>query len=87
MLYQVLAGVLQKNQTDVFVTASGVQVDVTIEDIKKDIYMFQSLDPTSDEKGVKYHEIMQKLDMLESKGRWLEDVTQLRTILQSDYHK
>ncbi|NOZ44288.1 MAG: hypothetical protein GXP45_04060 [bacterium] len=49
--------------------------------------MFQSLDPTSDEKAVKYHEILQKLDMLESKGRRLEDVAQLRTILQADYHK
>ena len=87
LLYHVLSQVLNKNETDVFITSSGVEVDVTVEDIKKDIYMFQSLDPTSDEKWVKYHEIMQKLDMLESKGRWLEDVAQLRTILQSDYHK
>lgn len=87
MLYHVLSGLLQKNQSDVYITSSGEEVDVTIEDIKKDIYMFQSMDPTSDEKWVKYHEIMQMLDLLESKGRWLEDVSQLRTILQSDYHK
>jgi len=87
MLYHVLSQILQENNNDVFVSASWVQVDVTIDDIKKDIYMFQSLDPTSDEKAVKYHEILQKLDMLESKGRRLEDVAQLRTILQADYHK
>lgn len=87
LLYHVLSQVLTKTNTDVFVTSSWVEVDVTIEDIKKDIYLFQSLDPTSDEKWVKYHEIMQELDMLESKWRRLEDVAQLRTILQSDYHK
>ncbi len=87
MLYHVLSQVLTKNNSDVFVTSSGVEVDVTIEDIKKDIYLFQSLDPTSDEKWIKYHEIMQKLDMLESKWRWLEDVAQLKNILQADYHK
>lgn len=87
MLYHVLSQVLNKNSSDVFVTEAGVEVDITIDDIKKDIMLFQSLDPTSDEKGVKYYEIMQKLDILESKGRWLEDVAQLKTILQSDYHK
>jgi len=87
MLYHVLSWALQNDKSDVYITASGEAVDVTIEDIKKDIYMFQSLDPTSDEKWVKYHEIMQKLEMLETKWRWLEDVAQLKTILQSDYHK
>ena len=45
------------------------------------------MDPTSDEKGQKYHEIMQKLTTLETRGRWLEDVKQLKNIIQVDYNK
>jgi len=87
MLYHVLSQMLDKSNTDVFVTSSGIEVDITIEDIKKDIYSFQSLDAASDDKGIKYHEILQKLDLLEEKWRWLEDVAQLRGIIQADYHK
>ena len=45
------------------------------------------MDPTSEEKSVKYNEILAKLDVLQSKGRWLEDVAQFRKVLQSEYYK
>ena len=45
------------------------------------------MDPTSEEKSIKYNEILAKLDVLQSKGRWLEDVTQFRKLLQSEYYK
>ncbi|MDR0370035.1 MAG: hypothetical protein LBH96_06140 [Candidatus Peribacteria bacterium] len=70
-----------------FQTASGVYIDITIEDIQKEMMEFQSLDPTSDAKAIKYAEIAQKLDFLESKGKWLEDVQQLKDVLQTDYYK
>lgn len=87
MLYNLLSDVVRTNKDLVYVSPNGVSVDLTIDDIKKDILMFQSMDPTGDEKSLKYQEIMNKLTMLESKGRWLEDVAQLKTIIKSDYYK
>ncbi len=87
IVYHVLAQLLNVTQNDVMLTEAGVLVDVTIDDIKKDIQIFQTMDPTSDEKGQKYHEIMQKLTTLETRGRWLEDVKQLKNIIQVDYNK
>lgn len=86
MLINLLSQVLKSN-TDTFVTSDGVTVDLTIEDIKKDLFTFQSMDPTSEEKSIKYNEILSKLDALQSKGRWLEDVVQFRKLLQSEYYK
>ncbi len=87
MLYNVLWQLLNTSNQSVFTTASGTVVDITIEDIKKDIYMFQQMDPTSDQKWVKYNEIVEKLTILEEKWRWLEDVESLRWIIQNDYYK
>lgn len=86
MVINLLSQVLKSN-ADTFVTSDGVTVDLTIEDIKKDLFMFQGMDPTSEEKSIKYNEILSKLDVLQSKGRWLEDVAQFRKVLQSEYYK
>jgi len=86
MVINLLSQVLTSN-TDTFVTSDGVTIDLTIEDIKKDLFMFQGMDPTSEEKSIKYNEILSKLDLLESKGRRLEDVAQFRKLLQSEYYK
>lgn len=86
MIINLLSQVLKSN-TDTFVTSDGVTVDLTIEDIKKDLFMFQGMDPTSEDKSIKYNEILNKLDVLQSKGRWLEDVAQFRKLLQSEYYK
>ena len=86
MVINLLSQVLKSN-ADTFVTSDGVTVDLTIEDIKKDLFMFQGMDPTSEEKSLKYNEILSKLDVLQSKGRWLEDVAQFRKLLQSEYYK
>ncbi len=87
MLYNVLSQLLNTSSQSVFTTASGTVIDITIEDIKKDIYMFQQMDPTSDQKWVKYNEIVEKLSMLEEKWRRLEDVESLKWIIQNDYYK
>lgn len=86
MIINLLSQLLKSN-TDTFVTSDGVTVDLTIEDIKKDLFMFQWMDPTSEEKSIKYNEILSKLDVLQSKGRWLEDVAQFRKLLQAEYYK
>lgn len=86
MVINLLSQVLKTN-TDTFVTSDWVTVDLTIEDIKKDLFMFQGMDPTSEEKSIKYNEILSKLDVLESKGRWLEDVAQFKKLLQAEYYK
>ncbi|MFA6256428.1 MAG: hypothetical protein WC606_04555 [Candidatus Absconditabacterales bacterium] len=86
MVINLLSQVLKSN-ADTFVTSDGVTVDLTIEDIKKDLFVFQGMDPTSEEKSIKYNEILSKLDVLQSKGRWLEDVAQFRKLLQSEYYK
>jgi len=86
MVINLLSQVLKSN-SDTFVTPDWVTVDLTIEDIKKDLFLFQSMDPTSEEKSLKYNEILSKLDVLEGKGRWLEDVAQFRKLLSSEYYK
>ena len=45
------------------------------------------MDPTSEEKAMKYHDILEKLDILETKGKRTEDVAQLKKVLQSEYYK
>ena len=41
----------------------------------------------SDEKSVKYNEILQKLGLLEQKGMWAEDVKNLRESLKASYEQ
>lgn len=87
MFYQVIMQIFKAEPSDTFTTAAGEVIDITIDDIKKDIYAFQSMDPTSNEKWIKYNDILTKLTILETKGRWLEDVRKLKTIIENDYYK
>ena len=41
----------------------------------------------SEEKSMKYKDLTEKLNVLESRGRRLEDVTSLKKVLQSEYYK
>lgn len=86
MLINLLSQVLKSN-TNTIVTSNGVTVDVTIDDIKKELLAFQGMDPTGEEKAMKYHDILEKLNVLESQGKWMEDVAQLKKVLQSEYYK
>lgn len=49
------------SQSVLYIDASGKEIQLTIDDIKKDIYAFQTLDPSSNEKSLKYSEILDKL--------------------------
>jgi len=71
-----------------FVQESWQQVvDITIEDIQKDIAMFQKIDASSDQKIKKYNTIVENLDILDQNNKWTYDVTELRKILESEYYK
>lgn len=87
MMYNVLSEILDTKNKNSFVTDSWTVIDITIDDIKKDIYEFQTMDVTSDEKSIKYNDIVKKLDLLEENWRWLEDVESLRWIVENDYYK
>lgn len=68
-------------------TDAGSMEEVSIDIIKKDIVQFQTLDPSSDEKSHLYRDIVTKLDFLESNDYWVEDITELRRILEKSYQK
>ena len=87
LLYSVLSALLDTKNDNYIVTESWTVIDITIDDIKKDIYLFQQMDPSSDDKAVKYNEIIEKLTLLEENGRWLEDVDSLKWIVENDYYK
>ena len=86
MLYAVLSQILKTWENNSFVTESGTIIDITIDDIKKDIYDFQQMDASSDEKWIKYNEIVEKLTLLEQKWKWIEDVENLKWIVQDNYY-
>ena len=86
MLINLLSQVLKSN-TNTVVTSNGVTVDVTIDSIKKELLTFQGMDPTGEEKAMKYHDILEKLNVLESQGKRMEDIAQLKKVLQSEYYK
>ncbi len=87
MLYSLLSQIFQKPAKEVYVNSQWVTVDLTIDDIKKDMAIFKTMDPTGDEKSIKYKEILGKLNVLETKGRRVEDIQQLKKLLKSDYYK
>ena len=86
-IYNIISWALNINSSNPTIqTTDGVEV-VTIDQIKEEINLFQWLNATSDEKGVKYKEISDKLDFLKSQGKRLEDVAALRKILQNKYYE
>lgn len=75
------------NQKVSFQTASGAIIDLTIDDVRQDIFAFRTLDPTSDEKSLKYSEILQKLGVIEQKGLRQADIDELKKMLNQDYEE
>jgi len=87
LIYSVLSTILETKNNNTIVTSSWTIIDVTIDDIKKDIYTFQQMDASSNEKSLKYNEIVENLTLLEQNWRWLEDVENLKRIVENDYYK
>ncbi len=86
MIYTVLSQILKTWNENTFVTESWAVIDITIDDIKKDIYAFQQMDASSDEKWIKYNEIVEKLTLLEERWKWIEDVENLKWIVEDNYY-
>jgi hypothetical protein len=76
-----LSSTNQRYATD----ANGVTLEISIEDIQKDISTFKRIDPSSEQKIKKYNEIVAQLDLLEKNNKWTVDVKKLRGILEKDY--
>ncbi len=87
LLYGLFQSFNNANNSTFVNTTWGNIVDVTIEDIQKDIAMFQKIDASSDQKIKKYNTIVQNLDLLDENNKWTYDVTELRKILESEYYK
>ncbi len=86
MLYSILSQLLDTTKVDRFLTASGEEVTLTIDDLKNEIYEFKTLNPKSNLKSEKYSEIKEKIALLEKKWKWLSDVYNLKQALEKDYY-
>ncbi len=86
MLYSVLNQLLEKQNVDKFLTSSGVEVTLTIDKLKNEIYEFKTMNPKSNQKSQKYAEIVKKIELLRGKEKWLDDIANLEKILQKDYY-
>jgi len=63
----------------------GVVMNISIEDIQKDIATFKRIDASSEQKIKKYNEIIAQLELLEKNNKRTVDVVKLRRILEKDY--
>ncbi len=70
-----------------FQTSSGTYIEVTLEGIQQAMQEFTSLPSDDDQKSAKYAEIKSQLTYLEEKGKWLDDVKDLKEHLESEYYK
>lgn len=60
-------------------------IDINIQDIQRDISMFEKIDPSSDQKIKKYEEILTKLDILLENEKWIDDVNKYKMLLEEKY--
>ena len=77
---------VQNNKVQ-YQTSTWAIVELTLDDIKRDIFSFKTLDPTSDEKSEKYNEILSKISAIEAKWVWVEDVAKLKNELLQEYEE
>ncbi len=66
--------------------SDGTTVTVDIASIQKDIDQFKA-EVKEDKKSFLYKQILSKLDLLDSKGKWTKDVKDLRNIANESYQK
>ena len=85
LFYWVVMAALRTNSLTNFDPQSGLVIDFTIEDVQRDIALFQRIPVESDDKVAKYNEIVAKLDTLQAQDKWTFDVVELRSILEREY--
>lgn len=86
LLYNVLSSAFLSNTNQNTITTSSGVVIISMEDIKKDIALFQRIDPTDDKKKDQYNTIMQRLELLEKNNKRPDDVKKLKDILNAEYN-
>lgn len=87
LLYNLFQNFSSINTGWAIVDWSGSIIDISIEDIKKEIAIFQKLDSASDDKIQKYQQIMDQLTLLEKNNKRPNDVVELKKILNIEYSK
>ena len=87
LVYRLIQSFITSNEARFVQTKNGIVIDFTIEDVQKDIAMFKRIDPASDEKIKKYQEIVHELDLLTENKRRVNDVAELRAILEKEYYQ
>ncbi len=87
LLYGLVANFIRNNTTNTINSDGTVTANLSIEDIKKELVNFQKLDPSTEEKVIKYNALKDQLDALEREGKRKNDVAQLKTILNTEYYR
>ncbi len=85
LLVFALSWFTQTAQTTVKDAEGNILVDYSIQDIQKEIAVFKQINANSNEKVKRYNEIMTRLNTLESEGKWVFDVKELKNILEQEY--
>lgn len=85
VLWSLIHGFI-KNYSTATINVDGTTTStLSIEDIKKEIFVFQKLDPTSDEKATKYNVLLKELNRIQLEWKRANDVQQLKKILNTEY--
>ncbi|HMT26942.1 MAG TPA: hypothetical protein PKD96_01440 [Candidatus Absconditabacterales bacterium] len=87
LLYNLFQNFSSINTGGAIINGSGAIIDISIEEIKKEIAIFQKLDSASDDKIQKYQDIMDNLTLLEKNNKRPNDVVELKKILNIEYSK
>jgi hypothetical protein len=85
VLWSIVHGWIKNSATQTINPDGTITASLSIEDIKKSIADFQKLDPSSEEKANKYNALVKELQRIQLEGKWANDVTQLKKILDTEY--
>lgn len=77
----------EKSNKIIFTASNGTTMELTIDSLKKDVAAFRLLDSSSDEKSMKYSDILQKISFIEEKGLRQNDILELKNILNQNYEQ
>ncbi len=85
VLWSIVHGWIKNTSSNAINADGSVTSVLSIEDIKKEIFAFQKLDPTSEEKSLKYNTLLKELNRIQMEWRRANDVIQLKKVLNTEY--
>ncbi len=65
VLWSIVHGWIKNTSSNAINADGSVTSVLSIEDIKKEIFAFQKLDPTSEEKSLKYNTLLKELNRIQ----------------------